>query len=197
MSRIAIFAPCLARPSAMALPKPWPPPVTRAVRPSRLNRPWSDMTNCFKIAPSDRCRLSPAACRIHHLPSCQFVLNPSHIAPFGCHRPEETKCFCVVILEIMSGAAGDENYVACLDLMGLIIDDHGSATGEDVIELLQPRMAVRMPAGARTDEEESCRILLGSTAFVRYHDAVPHGAIGRFDQRYIIRAKDDLRFSCH
>src|ERR1051325_8291663 len=106
--------------------------------------PWSDMTNCFEIAPSDRCRLSPAACRIHHLPSCQFVLNRSHIAPFGCHRPEETKCFCVVILEIMSGAAGDENYVACLDLMGLIIDDHGSATGEDVIELLQPRMAVRM-----------------------------------------------------
>src|SRR4051794_18457014 len=121
-------------------------------------------------SPSDRCRLSPAAGRVNHAPLTEFVLNRSHIAPFSCHRPEKAQCFWIVILEIMSGAARDENYIARLDLMWLIIDHHAAATGEDVIELLQPRVAVRMAACPRTHKEEPCCVLLGSTAFVRDHN---------------------------
>src|SRR5690242_8191375 len=97
----------------------------------------------------------------------------------------------------MSGPAGDEHYVARLDLMGLIVDDHASATGENVIELLQPHMTIRVPACPRTHKKEPSRVLLGSTAFVRDHDAVSHGAVWRFNQRYIARPEDNFRFICH
>ena len=97
----------------------------------------------------------------------------------------------------MSGAAGNEHYIARFHLMGLVVDHDGTATGENIVKLFQPCVTVRVTACARTDKEKARRILLGPTAFVRDHNAIPHGAIWGFNQGYIARLKDDFRFGWH